>query len=179
MRTLRDLYLQNMARSAIADLRDANQDIASLEELAKVIYDISLEEAGGRTSYFPFSHDKSSIDLSRAYNYINVCLETSRIYNNLVRTVSIARVMDDILAAYQQRDREQRQRQAWATVAMAVLLLVLAVGVVVVWRQKRRLSQSRLQLQQANEALSVQRSALTQANADLTEVNRKLQEAME
>jgi len=176
----RDLYLQYMARSAISDLRAANQDIASLEELAKVLYDLSQEESGGvYTSHLFGQRDQAALDLSRAYIYINVCLDTSRIYNNLVRTVSIARVMDDILVSYRERDRLQRTQLVHITTVLAVFTLLLLIFALVVWRQKRNLTLSRSQLQEANVNLNSHRAALTKANADLTEANRKLQEAME
>ena len=173
-----DAYLQYMARSGIADLRAANQDIASLEELSSVLYDISQDES--RRSHGLFgSKDHSAVDLSRAYTYINVCLDTSRIYNNLVRTVSIARVMDDILASYRERVAEQQKRQQAITWILAILFFVLLIAVISGWRQRRKLSQSRSQLEVTNEQLSQHRAALTRANAELTEANRKLQAAME
>lgn len=175
----RDLYLQYMARSAISDLRAANQDIASLEELAKVLYDLSQEASQeGSPRHFLGSKDQAAIDLSRAYIYINVCLDTSRIYNNLVRTVSIARVMDDILVSYRERDALQRRQVARVMIVLAVLLVLLIAFVVLVWRQKVRLSQSRSQLETANAELNEHRAALTQANADLVEANNKLKESM-
>jgi len=173
-----DLYLQYMARSGISDLKAANQDIASLEELSSVLYNISLEESKKGRRLF-FSRDQSAIDLSRAYKYINVCLDTSRIYNNLVRTVSIARVMDDILVSYRERDEEQQKRQLAITWILAILFVVLLIAVVSGWRQRRKLSQSRSQLESANVQLNEHRAALTQANAELTEANTKLQAAME
>lgn len=176
----RDLYLQYMARSAIADLRAANQDIASLEELAKVLYDLSQTESQGvNTSHLLGQHDQASIDLSRAYIYINVCLDTSRIYNNLVRTVSIARVMDDILVSYRERDSRQRRQLMWVTAILSLLFLMLLGFALKVWRQKRHLAESREQLEGMNSDLNVSRAALTQANADLMEANQKLKEAME
>ncbi len=174
----RDLYIQYMARSAIADLRAANQDIASLEELSKVLYDIAIEEGTSSDSFWGGS-DQSGRDLSRAYTYINVCLETSRIYNNLVRTVSIARVMDDILVSYRQRDAQQRRRQQVFTGVLSALFVLLLALFVQLWRQKQRLGQQRTELQEVNEDLSKHRQALTQANADLVEANCRLQAAMD
>ena len=173
-----DLYLQYMARSGIADLRAANQDIASLEELSSVLYDISQRDSQRGHALFG-AKDQSAVDLSRAYTYINVCLETSRIYNNLVRTVSIVRVMDDILASYRERVAEQQRRQQAITWILAILFVILLVAVIIGWRQRRKLTQSRSQLESANEQLSQHRAALTHANAELVEANRKLQAAME
>lgn len=177
-----DHYLQYMCRSAIADLRSANKDIASLEEMASVLYEISKKESRSH-SYFS-SNDKSAQDLARAYTYINVCLETTKEYNNLVRTVSIARVMDDILSSYQERDSIQRKRQQWITWILAFFFMLVTCGIVMMIRQRKRLNQNRSMLQEANERLkrmneelAAQRKALTDANSALTDANRSLNES--
>lgn len=154
----RDNYLKYMAQSAIADVRSGNQDIASLEELAIVLYDQG--------------------ELDRAYSYINVCMECARLYNNQVRMVSVARVMDSILSSYQERDRAQRQRLFWLIggLTVAIILLLIVIGLDV--RHRRRLTRSRSELQKVNEELQQHRADLAAANQQLTEANAKLQEAM-
>lgn len=154
----RDNYLKYMAQSAIADVRSGNQDIASLEELAIVLYDQG--------------------ELDRAYSYINVCMECARLYNNQVRMVSVARVMDSILSSYQERDRAQRQRLFWLIggLTVAIILLLIVIGLDV--RHRRRLTRSRSELQKVNEELQQHRADLAAANQQLTETNAKLQEAM-
>lgn len=173
-----DSYLQYMARSGVADLRSANQDIASLEELASVLYGIS-QEKNRKSRGLWGNGDGGATDLSRAYSYINVCLETARIYNNLVRMVSITRVMDDILDSYRQRDAEQRQRQNLFSLLLTVLTVVLLIGLVLGWRQRRKLVRSRRQLQQANRELNTYALHLDKANQELVEANLKLQTANE
>lgn len=86
----KDNYLKFMICSGIADVRTANKDIASLEELAKVLFDLG--------------------DIDHAYNYINYCLQNAQLYRNRVRMVNIAKVQDDIRQAYQERSREQKSR---------------------------------------------------------------------
>lgn len=171
----RDLYLQYMSKSAIADLRAANQDIASLEELAQVLYSISTENSDKDNSVF--STYNPSVDLQRAYAYINVCLETSKIYNNLVRTVSVARVMDNILKSYQNRDEIQRRRLLYSLIAMFVLLLLITAAAILVWRQKTRLSTQKAKLRESNQQINKHKSALAEANDALKEVNKNLTEA--
>lgn len=154
----RNSYMKYMAQSAIADVSSGNQDIASLEELAIVLYDQG--------------------DLDRAYSYINVCMECARLYNNQVRMVSVARVMDSILSSYQERDRAQRQRLFWLIggLTVAIILLLIVIGLDV--RHRRRLTRSRSELQKVNEELQQHREDLAAANQQLTEANAKLQEAM-
>lgn len=154
----RNNYMRYMTASAMADVRSANLDIASLEELAIVLYDLG--------------------DLDHSYKYINVCMETARLYNNQVRMVSVARVMDSILSSFQERDHAQRQRLTWLIwgLALAVILLLVVVGLDV--RHHRRLTRFSRQLQVLNDELERHRADLAAANDQLKESNTKLQEAM-
>lgn len=170
-----NLCVQYLAKSSIADIRAANQDIASLEELAMKMYNAS-EAAQSELSTFALEDDAL---ISRAYNYISVCLETTQKYNNRVRTVSISRVLDQILNAYLQRDAHQRDRLHKALWTVCLLLLVVIAGAFFVWRQKVRLGRSRLELARINGKLTQNQEALAEANNQLKEANQQLHEAME
>lgn len=171
----RDYYLQYMARSGIADLRAANQDIASLEELAQVLYNLNNNDNDDDNRLIAFSYSGfHATDLQRAYTYINVCLESARLYNNLVRTVSIAPVLDSILKSYQDRDQIQRKRLVMSLVIMIVLFLVTIGAAIMVWRQKSRLAEQRAILHENNVLLSRNREALAEANNALAEANEHL-----
>lgn len=154
----RENYMKYMTSSAIADVRSANLDIASLEELAAVLYDLG--------------------NLDHSYKYINVCMETARLYNNQVRMVSVARVMDSILSSYQERDRQQRERLVLliSVLVVVVILLLIVIGLDV--RHRRRLTRSRAQLVEVNAALKQHREDLAAANEQLKQTNEKLKESM-
>lgn len=154
----RESYIKYMAFSGMADVRAANMDIASLEELAQVLF-----EEG---------------DLDHSYKYISVCMETARLYNNQARMVSVARVMDSILTAYQERDHARRQHLIALIWGLALAVLALLVVVWLVWRQHERLKRSRTELQRVNFELNQHRADLASANEQLTSANAKLQEAM-
>ena len=83
-------YLKYMIFSAMADVRTANRDIASLEELSKALF-----ESG---------------DIDHSYTYINYCLQLAQLYRNRVRVVGISEVQDAIHKAYQERNRRQEER---------------------------------------------------------------------
>lgn len=155
----RENFVQYMCRSGIADLQAANQDIASIEEMAMVLY-----EEG---------------DLARAYTYMNVCLETARIYNNLVRTVSIAPKMDKILASYAERDAEQRSRTRMLLTFLSVATVLLIVGVLISWRLRINVSRQRSQLRESNQQLQLSQQQLAAVNDNLKEANQRLKKAME
>lgn len=169
-----DLCIQYLAKSSIADIRSANQDIASLEELAIKMYNASAEKQDN-SSFFALDNDNL---ISRAYNYISVCLQTTQKYNNRVRTVSISRVLDQILQAYLLRDAHQRDRLNKSLWTVCILLLLLLIGIFIVWRQKVRLGSSRQQLSNANAELKHNQEALAQVNAQLVATNAQLQDTM-
>jgi len=152
-------YIQNMCRSGIADLQSANQDIASLEELSAVLY--------------------QNGDLARAHDYINVCLETARIYNNLVRTVSIAPVMDQILLSYQERDSLQRQRLYWLVAGLSLALFMVVLGFSMLFRQRGKLRQQREKLRESNNLLTRSKEDLASTNRQLQEINQRLELSIE
>ncbi len=155
----REDFVRYMCRSGIADLNAANQDIGSIEEMAMVLY-----EEG---------------DLARAYTYMNVCLETARIYNNLVRTVSIAPKMDKILASYAERDAEQRSWTRMLLTFLSVATVLLIAGVLISWRLRINVSRQRSQLRDSNDQLQQSQQQLAAVNDNLKETNQRLQKAME
>lgn len=155
----KEKYIQYMCRSGIADILAANQDIASLEEMSMVLY-----EHG---------------DLARAYTYINVCLETARIYNNLVRTVSIAPTMDQILASYTEREAKQREHTQWLLIGLSIAFILAVGGGVMVALQKRSISRQRAKLRESNQLLNKNQNELAHANQAMSEANVRLQELMQ
>lgn len=158
-----DDYLIYLALAGIADIRSANRDIASLEELGKELF-----RRG---------------DLDRAYAYVNFCSQNAIYYKNRVRTVSLADAQDAIWQAYQQRAQSQARSLRLYTVLITVLSVVLIVALLFIRRQMKRLSASLVKLREANEQQASQRRQLEtahhiqeEANAQLTELNRKLKE---
>lgn len=172
----RDAHIHYLAQSAMADIRSANQDIASLEELAIVLYDMYNAEHSGRSSILALESDGL---IARAYNYINVCLQTTQRYNNRVRTVSIARVLDNILQAYLQRDAHQRSRLQYSLVTVSILLLLVVIAIVLLLRQKKRMTQGRQKLAESNRELEQNRQELADANQQLQEAMSQLRQSMQ
>ena len=105
----KDEFLKFMICSGIADVRTANKDIASLEELSKVLFELG--------------------DIDRAYTYINYCLQNAQIYRNRVRVVGIAKVQDAIHQAYQERNQKQEARLHFFLIIVSVLSAVLLVAI--------------------------------------------------
>lgn len=160
-----------LIKSAIADVRCSNHDIASLEELAQILY-----ESG---------------DLERAYHYIIHCMRNDQEYHNRVRMVSTSQIFSEI----QQASFEvQHQQRRWLIIGL-ILLFILAAALVIVIIQldvrihrsrkgKEELAKANHQQELANEELQRVNSQLQEmvqkfdkANSDLSAVNQRLSEA--
>lgn len=150
----RDEYLKYMICSAMADVRSANRDIASLEELSKALFELG--------------------DIDRAYTYINYCLQNAQLYRNRVRMVGISEIQDAVHQAYQERNLKQKARLRLFLVLISVLSVILSIAILYICRQIKCLSISRTKLNEANYLLDRQVNELSHAHAELSEANGQL-----
>ncbi|MDE5642069.1 MAG: transcriptional regulator [Muribaculaceae bacterium] len=155
-----------MALSAIIDVGIANAEIASLEELARIMF------AKG--------------DIDRAYNYINYSLSKAIGYPNRVASFGNLRTLDIVSKAYQERNRQQQKRLRMFLILVCVLSAILAATIGIIIFQNRRLRRQGRNLDCANktlnrsvEELSQARNQLAEANARLKELNADLQQKNE
>lgn len=161
-----DGYLRGIAMSAIADISIANRDIASLQELARYMY-----ERG---------------DIERAYTYADYCMAAAISYPNRVRAMNIMPLQRDITRAATER-LDARNRSLTTLLGVAALLaLGLMVLVVVTARQAKQLRRRSASLNDANAALAGKvdelnglHEQLAEANARLKELNESLREKNE
>mgnify|MGYP002240772870 CR=1 FL=1 len=144
-------YLKYMIFSAMADVRTANRDIASLEELSKALF-----ESG---------------DIDHSYTYINYCLQLAQLYRNRVRVVGISEVQDAIHKAYQERNRRQEERLHSFLVLVSILSVVLLGAICYIYVQMKSLSRSRARLNEMNQLLNKHIDELSQAHTRLAEIN--------
>lgn len=150
----KDNYLKFMICSGIADVRTANKDIASLEELAIALFNLG--------------------DIDHAYTYINYCLQNAQLYQNRVRIVNIAKVQDAIQQAYQERSWKQEARLHTFLILVSMLSVVLLMAILYILWQMKNLSRSRSQLNEANGLLNKHIDELSLTHDQLAEVNEKL-----
>lgn len=148
-------YLKYIIYSAMADIRTANKDIASLEELVKDLF------AKG--------------DIDRAYTYGNYCLQMGQAYHNRIRVADILSILDEIHKAYQKRNQEQQGRLSRYLIMMSILSVILLVAVLYIYRQMRRLSESRQKLNDANNSLNKHIVQLSETHHKMEEMNKQLQ----
>lgn len=147
-----------LIKSAIADVRCCNHDVASLEELAHILY-----EQG---------------DLERAYSYINYCMANDQAYHNRVRMVTTGETFGLIHRASVERQHQQR---TWLFVAMTLLIILTIALVAVLIQLVIRMRRSRREekaLAEANAQLKEMVEKFDQANSTLQDVNGRLSEAV-
>ncbi len=144
-----------LVQSALADIKSANQDVASLEELAQ----IEFQEG----------------DIERAYLYISKCLELAQSYCNRVRLVSISKTQHDILTAYQNLDKAQKSKLRTSIFLLAILTLALLVTILLLRKQIDKINNSRIQINQANQQLNEQAIEMSRVHENLEHAHKKEQ----
>lgn len=156
-------YLTYLIYSAMADVRISNKDIASLEELAGVLFSLG--------------------DIDHAYVYMSYCLQNALAYRNRVRVVGISAVQDTIHQIYQERNQRQEARLRMYLALVSVLSLISLFAFLYIYKQMKRLKQSRQQLNEANnrlnkhvEELSKMHGQVAETNVQLTSLNEQLRD---
>lgn len=152
-------HIDNLIKSAIADLRMSNRDIASLEELAGIFY------------------QKGEID--RGYAYINHCLKAALLYPNRVRVVNISSVLDKLQQAAEQRDIEQRHKLSGLLLIVSILSGVLIIVIIMMVFQYRRVKNSHNKLMESKTMLNDRMQELSDTQQRLSTVNSELTETVE
>lgn len=152
-----NLYIRFLAYSAIADIKYCNRDIASLEELAAVLF--------------------KNNDIDRSYRYINYCLKNALLYPNRVRVVGISSVMDGIQKAYLEKSKVQERRVRISLAVISILSVILLIAIILIILQFRKLAKSRHKLNKANKQLAIANEELNMLNKQLTDTNNKLIES--
>ena len=144
-------YIRYLLYSAIADIQSGNREVYSLQCLALV------------------SFEEGKID--RAYRYIRVCLEKAQFYDNRTRSMQIADMQDIIHRAYENNIRKHQRILYLCLGALSLLMIGLACSVWYTLRQKRKLSLSHKELNEANELLHKTNGLLHKTNQRLLDAN--------
>lgn len=145
-------------RSAMADLKTATKDNASLCSLSQVLF--------------------NSGEFERAFQYIRTSLDDALFFNARLRQWQIAAVFPDIQKGYDdfRAKHERRNRILTRTVlVLSLLMLIVAFQAVLAYRRQRKLTaqirERSRQIEEYSESLQRFSEQLTQANAELSEAN--------
>lgn len=149
-------YEQFMALSAIVDVKIANAELASMEELSRLLF------------------DNGKGDVDRAYTYINYCLDKSLSYPNRNRAFGILEQLGDITKAYQKRLKDNQKNTQVFLVLVCILAFFLILSIIGIVRQNRRVKRQRRDLAATNDKLQTKITALKEADEELNVLNSRL-----
>ena len=148
--------LRFLILSAIADVKTHNKEIASLEEVANIMY--------------------RQNDLKRANEYISYCLKCANEYKSRIRVGRLADLQHKITAAYQHETEEQKKDIQIYFFALIIIVMLLLCILVFSFRQNRELRLNKVALNDANAKLSFQVDEQKNLQEQLREMNNKLDE---
>lgn len=137
-----------LALSALSDIRSATKDHASLWMLADLLF-----------------QDK---DIERAYTYIRFSWSETVAYNARLRSLQSAGILSLIDKTYNAMFERKNQQLKQSLIYISILSFLLILALIFIYRQMKKLSVARNNLQIANKQLNV-------LNDDLKEMNNQLQ----
>jgi len=150
-------------RSAMADIRSATKDNASLFSLAQVLF--------------------REGDVTRAFTYARFSLEDALAYDARLRQWQIAAVLPDIQNAYSKEAQSQEDKERGFTLILGGLAVLLLIGggyLLRLYDQQRRtskkISEMNDQIQRYSESLKKINDEVTSKNAELSEANAAKEE---
>lgn len=151
-------HLKYLIISAIADMRACNKEIASLEEISAILYQLG--------------------ELDRSNSYINYCIAAANEYKSRVRLGRLAELQKNILGAVHERSERQARANRWYIAALALILVILVGATLYILRQNRLLRISRKSLNEANGVLAVRVNELSGRVDELLAVREELHAAV-
>lgn len=147
----------NLALSALSDIQAAIKDYASLWMLAEILY--------------------REGDIDRAYTYIRFSWNDTQDYNARHRSLQTAGILSLIDHTYQMKMEAKNTKLRNFTVVIGILFFLLAIALFYIYRQMKKLSRARNDLQYVNNQLKELNEELKQTNIDLQDSNANLSES--
>lgn len=137
------------ALSSTSDLKNANKDNASLQELALVFYEMG--------------------DVDMAYKLTQSAIEDALYCNVQFRTLLMSEVYSIINTVYLEKEAKRKTELQLYLLCISLLSAFLIVAVIYVYKQMKKVSRIRGELYETSQKLA-------ELNKDITETNNQLQE---
>lgn len=144
-----ELRKKYYALSATADIKNANKDNASLQELALVFYEVG--------------------DVDMAYKLTQSAIEDALYCNVQFRTLLMSEVYSIINTVYLEREAKRKTELQLYLLCISLLSAFLIVAIIYVYKQMKKVSRIRGELYETSQKLA-------ELNQDITETNKQLQE---
>ena len=144
-------------QSAIADIKNAIKDNASLQNLALMFY-----ETG---------------EIDQAYICTQSAIEDAIFCNVKFRTLQMSELYTIINTAYQKKEAGQKSQLQLNLVFISMLSVFLIIAVIYVYRQMKKVSRIKEELQISSRQLISLNQEINHTNMQLSETNARLFEA--
>lgn len=145
------------ALSATSDIRNANKDNASLQELALVFYEMG--------------------DVDMAYKLTQSAIEDALYCNVQFRTLLMSEVYSIINTVYQEREAQRKSELQVYLLCISLLSLFLLVAIIYVYKQMKKVSRIRSELYETSQKLAELNKDISETNSQLQESNLQLSES--
>ena len=152
-----ELRKKYFALSAAADLKNANKDNASLQELALVFYEMG--------------------DVDMAYKLTQSAIEDALYCNVQFRTLLMSEVYSIINTVYLEKEAKRKSELQLYLVLISLLSAFLIAAVIYVYKQMKKVSRIRAELYETSQKLAELNKDITAANEQLQETNSQLSES--
>jgi hypothetical protein len=152
-----ELRKKYYALSATNDIKNANKDNASLQELALAFY-----EEG---------------DVDMAYKLTQSAIEDALYCNVQFRTLLMSEVYSIINTVYLEREAKSKTKLQLYLLCISILSAFLIVAVIYVYKQMKKVSRIRGELYETSQKLAELNKDITETNSQLQERNAQLSES--
>ncbi len=142
-----ELRKKYYALSATSDLKNANKDNASLQELASVFYEIG--------------------DVDMAYKLTQSAIEDALYCNVQFRTLLMSEVYSIINTVYLEKEAKRKTELQIYLLCISLLSVFLIVAIIYVYKQMKKVSRIRGELYETSQKLA-------ELNKDITETNEPI-----
>ncbi len=143
--------------SSISDIKASVKDNASLAKLAMRLYE-----------------EKK---IFKAHKYINFSLDDAKFFNSKLRFINLSNILPVITEAYERESSLQNKKLTKSLLFISILAVFLLLTLVFIYRQYKKLSLARVQLNQANYELKDLNGQLNTSNNNLNELYQELLQA--
>lgn len=145
-----------LAFSAMADIKCANREIASLQEISRYLF--------------------SRGDIDRAYKYISLCLKNAQIYKARTRAMDIANIMDAVYSSNIERNTLREKKLERSLTGLLIITAFACIAIIIIAIQFIRQRKSKNALYKSNELLNCNIDQLTKAQNEISLANEQLKQ---
>lgn len=143
--------------SSISDIEASVKDNASLAKIAMRLYE-----------------EKK---IFKAHKYINFSLDDAKFFNSKLRFINLSNILPVITEAYERESSLQNKKLTNSLIFISVLAIFLLFTIIFGYKQYKKLSLARSQLNKANSDLKDVNAQLNTSNSDLNHLYEELLKA--